>query len=355
MNSDLKLPKNYVVLLTHLAVWMVVIGLPVLFEPVSPSSPKDIILLMSHEKRRYFGIALNLCLIVFFYLNFFLLLPRFYLSGKSRHYFLSVLLMYGLFQSVVVIFRNIAIASLPPGIKTNEIVQFSHVISTFFFLLMWGASSGFRLGEEWRRAENRRRETEKRRLEAELTLLKSQINPHFLLNSLNNLYALALTVPEKTPNAILKLSEMVAYILYECDKPKVALDHDLRFIENYITLQRLRLPPNATVQVQLPTDPVPEKVIEPMILISFIENAFKHGLTTKIPCEISIIIKLMENHLSLWVENIVLPPKLSQNGNVSGIGLSNTRQRLLHSYPERHTLSITNDHQKHIVDLQIDL
>jgi two-component system, LytTR family, sensor kinase len=186
-------------------------------------------------------------------------------------------------------------------------------------------------------------------------LLKSQINPHFLLNSLNNLYALALTAPEKTPDAILKLSEMVAYILYECDKPKVALDHDLRFIENYITLQRLRLPPNATVQVQLPTSPVPEKVIEPMILISFIENAFKHGLTTKIPCEISIIIKLMGNHLSLWVENIILPPKLSQNGNVSGIGLSNTRQRLLHSYPDQHILSITHDNQKHIVDLQIDL
>jgi two-component system, LytTR family, sensor kinase len=209
-----------------------------------------------------------------------------------------------------------------------------------------GISSAFEQKKEEEAAANRRR------LEAELALLKSQINPHFLLNSLNNLYALALTQPEKTPSALLKLSEMVAYILHECDRPKVPLVRDLQFVENYIALQRLRLPPNIILSVEMP-DRVPDLHIEPMILISFIENAFKHGLTTKQPSHVSINLQIEGNSIALTVENPIIPNK--NDVQVSGIGIANTTMRLQHAYPEQHHLIIHNNGSIYRVELKITL
>jgi LytS/YehU family sensor histidine kinase len=147
---------------------------------------------------------------------------------------------------------------------------------------------------------------------------------------------------------------MVAYILYECAKPKIGLDRDLHFIENYIALQRLRLASNTTLTLEMPKD-IPQKEIEPMLLISYIENAFKHGLTTTQPCEIFISIQIDKNRLFMRVENQVLADNAVQKDTQSGIGLENTQQRLAHSYPEKHRLSIQNDGKKHIVELEIDL
>lgn len=348
MSSNFKLPRNFLNILTHISLWVVFLGVPIFFDPPKQPSIENWANLPPTEVRYLVSITANLCLVFIFYLNFSLLLPRVYLRGKTLRYFLLILVTYAVFQIIVVLLRGIIFSYLPPAIDTTEIVRISHGISSGFFLLIWAASSGFRLGEEWRR-------TDKSRIEAELILLKSQINPHFLLNSLNNLYALALTNPVKTPDAILKLSEMVAYILYDCNKPKVALSQDLNFIENYIALQRLRMPPNAVLRVDIQVSGTMEAYIEPMILISFIENAFKHGLTTKHPCEIGIFIKVSERQLYLEVENQVLPAKMAQNGQVSGIGLSNTIQRLDHNYPGRHTLNIENDGIKHIVKLEISL
>jgi two-component system, LytTR family, sensor kinase len=242
-----------------------------------------------------------------------------------------------------------------PAIIPSELPQ-PYLLSIFpsFFLglIAFGVAAsmvGFSAFEKKKQDEST---ANRRRLEAELALLKSQINPHFLLNSLNNLYALALTDPTKTPAALLKLSEMVAYILHECDQPRVPLTRDLDFVKNYIALQRLRLPPNTVLKVEMPENP-PQIDIEPMILISFIENAFKHGLTTSRPCEIFISIKTTDHHLLRHVENDIVPNKNPKNGNVSGIGLANTRQRLEHSYPQKHTLHIEDDGQKHRVQLHI--
>jgi len=176
-----------------------------------------------------------------------------------------------------------------------------------------------------------------------------------LVNTLNNLYVLSLTEPEKTPDGLLKLSEMVNYILYECAKPKVSLALDIEFIENYIALQRMRLSPNVHLQVDLPSAVPPEIEIEPMILIPFIENAFKHGLTTKQECDILIAIQLKGKQLNLEVKNPVLPLKPAESGNPSGIGLTNTQQRLEHSYTDKHSLNLYNDGQTHVVKLQINL
>lgn len=350
-----KLPRKFLTILTHISLWVIFLVLPIIFESFwSNPMPEKLMGLPPENIRRIVGAVLNFALICLFYLNFSLLLPRFYLNGQTRLYFLFTFLVFCTFQFVGFLLRNYVFIHFAELSDHEVISQVSIAVSTLFFILVWGASSGFRLAEEWRRTENSRRETESRRLEAELNLLKSQINPHFLLNSLNNLYALALTAPEKTPSALLKLSEMVAYILYECDKPNIALDRDLHFVRNYIELQKMRLPPNVVLHFDLPEN-APLLDIEPMILIPFIENAFKHGLTTKQPCDIIISIKIVRNQLVLKVENDVFPIKNIQKGNISGIGLANTRQRLEYSYPEKHTLIIEKSDKKHRVELNVEL
>jgi sensor histidine kinase YesM len=342
--------RDYVTIVTHVALWLVFLGTPILF---SDGRPATITVIQPVENRWWVPLGLNTCLVLFFYLNYALLLPRFYVKGETQKYFLSILVVYAAFQLLIVLFRGIAFVDNPQMAENSTIIRMSHTISTGFFLLMWAASSGFKLNEEWRNAEINRRETDQRRTEAELALLKSQINPHFLLNTLNNLYAIALTTPEKTPDAILKLSEMVTYILYECDKKQVPIAHDLAFIENYLALQRLRLPPNAVLRIEMPPTGKQLGQLEPMLLIPFIENAFKHGLTTKKPCEIFISIQFLRNILVLHVENDVFPQKSTEKRDESGIGLSHTRQRLEHSYAHAHTLKIEDDGSKHRVELTL--
>lgn len=355
MTTVSKLPRNYLTIITHVSLWVVFLGAPILFEP---GGPNEIPMVMRDfpppEIRRSVGVALNLALITLFYLNYSLFLPCFYLKGKVWQYFLAILSAYCTFQLIGFLLRNYLFKYIFHIPVQETVAQLSIIFSTIFFVLMWAASSGFRLNDEWRRTENQRRETESRRLEAELALLKSQINPHFLLNSLNNLYALSLTQPDKTPDALLKLSEMVAYILHECNRPKVPLAHDLKFLENYLALQRLRLPPNIVPNVSLPQH-IPDLDIEPMILITFVENAFKHGLTTKQPCTIEVSVQIESNNLTLKVENPVLPAKNEQINNPQGIGIANTTTRLTHAYPEKHRLDIKNDGTVYKVKLEIEL
>jgi two-component system, LytTR family, sensor kinase len=285
-----------------------------------------------------------------------------YFSGRKRAFFVWSPLGFVAFIGLSIVVDRLLgfperIAHQLTPIAQAELPRpylFSLLPSFLLGLIVFGAAASMVGFSAFEKKKHDAEAANRRRLEAELALLKSQINPHFLLNSLNNLYALALTDPDKTPLGLLKLSEMVAYILYECEHPRVPLARDLDFIKNYIALQSLRLPPNALLHVEMPENP-PETDIEPMILIPFVENAFKHGLTTSRPCEIFISIKTAEKHLHLKVENETMPAKATPNGNVSGIGLANTRQRLEHTYPNNHELNIENDGKNHRVHLKIKL
>ncbi|MDX1906999.1 MAG: sensor histidine kinase [Bacteroidia bacterium] len=292
----------------------------------------------------------------------YLLLPM-YFSGKRRAFFwLAPLVFVGYIGLSVTLELTLGrpenTMRLTEAQRANpwKIPLRFIIIPPFFTgLSIFGIAAtyrGFSAFENQKKAEE---EANRRRLEAEIALLKSQINPHFLLNTLNNLYTLALTDPAKTPDALLKLSEMVAYILYECASPRVPLAHDLAFIGHYIALQHLRLPPNVVLTTDLPED-LPEGLeIEPMILITFIENAFKHGLTTRQASEIHISIQVRGRHLRLLVSNPLLPPKPNVHGQPHGIGMANTRQRLAHTYPGLHTLDVTQDDHDHRVTLDLTL
>jgi len=301
---------------------------------------------------------------IFFNVVYYLILP-FYFSGRKKVFYWLSPLVFVVYLSLKIVidfnlderYRNQQQEADQTEQPARKEIPWLFIIlpRAFMGLVLFGTAASFRGFSAFEKKKEAEEEANRRRLEAEIKLLKSQINPHFLLNTLNNLYAIALTEPEKTPDGLLKLSEMMNYILYECAKPEVPLVLDIEFIENYIALQRLRLPPNSTLHVELPKTLPKDLYIEPMILIPFIENAFKHGLTTKQACDIYIAIKINNNQLTLCVKNPVLPPKQAQTGNPSGVGLANTQQRLKHSYPENHRLEIKNDGQEHQVKLELNL
>ena len=297
---------------------------------------------------------------LFFNVVYQALLPL-YFAGKKRAFYLLSPLAFACYVALSVV-MDLTIATpektmkrMPGEMRPMKERPLAYVLIPPFFLgfALFGAAASFRGFSAFENKKKAEEEANRRRLEAEIALLKSQINPHFLLNTLNNLYALSLTEPGRTPEALLKLSEMMAYLLYECAKPKVALSRDLEFVEHYIALQRLRLPPNAVLHVDLPEKLSVDCDIEPMILIPFIENAFKHGLTTKQPCELSVSLKINGDLLVLNVENPLLPPK--QSTDPSGVGMANTRQRLEHSYPGRYTLHTENREQRYCVELRLNL
>jgi len=187
----------------------------------------------------------------------------------------------------------------------------------------------------------------------ELQLLKSQLNPHFYFNTLNNLYGLAMIAPKKAPDAILKLSDIMEYIIYDCRHDRVPVEKELRFITSYIELEKLRYDDSACISLHVSGDAA-GKQVSPMLLIQFIENAFKHGLEqykTNSYLEINIAI---ENG-SLCYQSVNSISNTANTSTGGGVGLVNLRKRLDIIYPAKHELYINEGGGKFTVQLTLQL
>lgn len=290
-----------------------------------------------------------LLLLLFFYVNYFYIIPRFYFK---RRYFWFIALL--LVSCAAVSFLPDLIfpwerggmpnmpkqgggpGGMPPGMKMMPRKQMPFFISgdTWQFLLV--ASLSFLL-----RVNQRLGDMESEKLKTEVSYLKAQINPHFLFNTLNSLYALTLEKSDAAPNAILKLSGMMRYVVTESSRERVALENELNYIRNYISLQELRMDEATDFRLEITGDTA-GKIISPLILIPFIENAFKYGLNPEKKSVIRISITTGANELTLLVKNnkvnMSLPPE-----EVSGRGVENTQLRLQYLYPDKHILSVTED------------
>lgn len=192
--------------------------------------------------------------------------------------------------------------------------------------------------------------------ESELKFLKTQINPHFLFNSLNNLYALSLKKSDQTPKAILKLSEILRYVLYEASEEKVPLEKEIEYLKNYIEIEKLRFGDRAQISF-FEEQEYGEALIEPMLLIPFVENAFKHGLgKTNGPGFIEIHSQLINNTFFFTVTNNVnAANEVYTNEQSGGIGLLNVKNRLDILYPERYQLDQTKSGKHFQVQLKLEL
>lgn len=202
---------------------------------------------------------------------------------------------------------------------------------------------------------------QKNNLNLELSFLKSQINPHFLFNTLNAIYTKTVDVDEQAADLVLKLSDLMRYSLYESSKESVMLSHEISYIENYLDLERARFSDKVTIKYKLEGNPE-EYLIAPLLLVSFVENAFKHGTAkSKYASYVNLSILLKSNTLYFKLKNNIpqntRPQNLSgiRNEKVGGFGLSNASKRLQLLYPDRHKLSVQRTESEFSVDLQLEL
>jgi sensor histidine kinase YesM len=192
----------------------------------------------------------------------------------------------------------------------------------------------------------------KKLTEMELQLLKSQLNPHFYFNTLHNLYGLAMIAPRKAPDAILKLSDIMEYVIYDCRNDKVPIAKELRFINSYIELEKLRYDDSANISLQVLGN-ADGKFISPMLLIQFIENAFKHGLEQyKADSYLNISIDIQNGRLRYESINSI---NSISNASSGGVGLTNVKKRLDIIYPAKHKLTILSDSTEYKVQLELEL
>lgn len=190
-------------------------------------------------------------------------------------------------------------------------------------------------------------------METELKFLKSQINPHFLFNSLNNIYALSAIDSQRTQESILYLSDMLRYVLYECEKPKVAIENEITYIEDFIKLFKLKSSKSYPIKTKFSVEN-PHLQITPMLLIPFVENAFKHSnIYNTLESFISIEIVATNDSIVFVIENSVNKEPVSKDA-VGGIGIRNVKKRLSLLYPDHHELEITENSTTFRVELKLD-
>ncbi|MFK7923377.1 MAG: sensor histidine kinase [Bacteroidia bacterium] len=227
-----------------------------------------------------------------------------------------------------------------------------NLMSTAMILLIVNA---YNFIKDWWQNRRARQQLENEKLRMELSALKHQINPHFLFNILNGLYALALkNDDEQTADGIEKLSGMMRYVLYESNDTFVLLEKEIAYIQNYIELQRLRVGKHVKILLQV-EGPVKELQVAPMLFIPFIENAFKFGISTAKPSDIFINLKLEGDELQFEVENTIHQRKVHDHIGYQGIGLENVEKRLQLLYPNRHLIDIHNQDDRFRVLLTLKL
>ncbi len=225
------------------------------------------------------------------------------------------------------------------------------IIAIVILLLMMGMNIGIKLYFKQRGDRKRLEQLEKENLEQQLEYLKYQINPHFLMNTLNNIHALVDIDPEKSKQTILELSKMMRFVLYEGNKQVVPLDREIAFLQNYIQLMKLRYTDKVKITVDVPKN-LPNKEVPPLMFITFVENAFKHGVSYRQASFIDIAISIEEDKLVFDCRNSRIPKEDDKHG---GVGLANVKKRLELIYGNRYTLDIKDEQDTYTVKLSLPL
>ena len=280
-----------------------------------------------------------LLLLVVFYLNYFILAPKLFVAGKHRYDLLINLVLITVLGTFLHYWLDWTNDMYMPYLNK----QSSDLVGTVSFILrdslnlavFAGGGTALALARRWVTADQRLKELEAARAQAELRNLRNQINPHFLLNTLNNIYALTAFDTAKAQETIQELSKMLRHILYDYQQPTVPLQDELEFLENYVKLMRIRLP--ETVGVTFNTDISDSNiVIAPMIFISLVENAFKHGISPTEPSFIRINISADKHFIHCEIQNSN-HPKTDADNSGHGIGLQQVQRRLELAYPDHYT------------------
>jgi len=233
--------------------------------------------------------------------------------------------------------------------------RISYLISHFVSIYMVVVGAAFiKLLIQWYNSSQQNQLLARENLETELKFLKSQIHPHFLFNTLNNLYALTLKKSDKAPETVLKLSELLDFMLYDCNASKISLDKEIRLVNSYIDLEKLRY--NDDISIKFETTGETSKMeIAPLLILPIVENCFKHGISEQTNKSwIKISLKVQNNTLVLVAENTIsIGSQEDNHGYKEGIGIENVKRRLQLLYPDKHELEIIKEDNIYFVKLEL--
>ena len=290
------------------------------------------------------------------YINLELLLTRLGTRKRILLYIPALVIVVVLFSWINYQFFDSWSAKLLPNYFFISYFTFREII--LFFSVYIVITSLLKLSKSWFLVswlQNELLEKEKQKAEVELKALKAQINPHFFFNTLNNIYSMALDKDERLPGTVLQLSDLMRYFLYESRDKFVPLEKELLVVDNYIALQKIRSGEQLKVHINRSGD-VTGQMIAPLLLITFLENAFKHGAKgSSGETFIHIDVKLENNRLNFSVENTKGYVDEVEKGEHSGLGLENIKRQLELLYPEKHVLKINDQKDRFVVTLQLDL
>ncbi|MFT3704845.1 MAG: histidine kinase [Agriterribacter sp.] len=335
--------KGWIVLI-HAIIWIGLFCLPFLLRANNDKADDS----KQHANDIIIYIASNLLWILFFYCNALLLIPRFLTKNLLARYGIAVFICYA-----IVAFLQIGIFLLFGDGSHFKLMP--HLIFCFLIFLFFLASSiAYRLIVDKIRADNFTKDRENENLKTELSLLRSQASPHFLFNVLNNMVALARKKSDLLEPSLIKLSSLIRYTVYETMEETVELEKEIDYLESYIDLQRQRFGNNVTFHIMF-QEPEQHLVIEPMLLIPFVENAIKHGTGFIEDAHINIELKTADNKLFFFVRNRYNEIENAVKDKTSGIGLANVKRRLNLLYPDSHQLEITKENGWFTVSLEITL
>lgn len=335
----LKKTQNYIV---HVLCCLIFISLPFL---ASPDFKSDDLLSIPPFQR---DLLSHLLLLAFFYASYCYFIPNFLFRKKKALYtcavFFSFLIV--MILPAALIHGDSPTSPYRGGLHGDAVIPRIEAGYSFQFIMVFFLSLLLRTNQRMMYLRDEK-------LKTEISYLKAQINPHFLFNTLNSLYALALSKSEDAPEAILKLSSMMRYVVSESSKDHVSLDKEIEYIKNYISLQQLRMDGSIHFEF-IVTGNATGKQISPLILIPFIENAFKYGLNPEQDSSICIRLDISDDDLQLEVSNNKVVHNLPE-GEASGMGMENTRQRLKYLYPKKHKLLIIENNEAFNIKLTLSL
>lgn len=289
-------------------------------------------------------------LLLYFFLNYYWLLPRLYFNQQKVVFAIVTIILFFIIFKVPDLFfpfdaHSLAHNNFDKKEPPKELFHFFEG-GLFQFIFVFGLSYLMKINQHFEQVLYEKRL-------AEISYLKAQINPHFLFNTLNSLYALTLEKSDEAPKAVIKLSGIMRYVTTESSKDYVSLDHEINYIKDYIDLQKLRLSSSAKVDFSVNGD-FNNKQIVPLVLIPFIENAFKYGINPDEDSLVKIKIDIFENELQMTVQNskVNIDDMITHK---SKQGLENTEKRLQVLYPNQHKINVIDNEKMYQVQLKLFL
>lgn len=338
-------PVKLVKILLHITAWLIILLIPMVLHP----TPKLITDHNTPESVWVIRLFFQLAHIALFYFNYHVLVPRFLMTRKYFKYVFSIVLVLFLLQ-LIPFFADKYMMN-----GENEIMDDFRKVGRFmaftFALLIFATSTGFRLLNDWLKLESEAKELSNEKLLAELSFLKAQIDPHFFFNTLNGIYSLSITKPEKVPDYLLRLSQFIRFVINDESGQLIAIEDEVQHLKDYIELQKLRLTDKTEINYHVQIENSDLK-LSPHLFLPFIENAIKYGVSNNKNSEIFIQLHTISDSIFFEVRNL----KLRNNSEVESnlIGIKNVKRRLELLYPQKHILAIHDLPNSFQVSLQIN-